>query len=129
MRKVASSNTSEMHDTFEVTSEQERITTACLAGRNVFFTGGAGTGKSTLLLQIVEKLIAKYGRTAVFVTATTGLAACAIGGTTVHQFAGEKYLNIIPNTISPLPNHDTLHCEADWNRVPMKSDLTSTTHI
>ena len=103
-----------MQDTFEVTSEQERITTACLAGRNIFFTGGAGTGKSTLLLLIVDKLIAKHGRSAVFVTATTGLAACAIGGTTVHQFAGkETQQNTIPNTILPHFDHDMRHCEAD----------------
>lgn len=62
---------------------------ACLRGDNVFFTGGAGTGKSTLLIEIVEKLIAQHGKHTVFVTATTGLAACAVGGTTVHQFAGE----------------------------------------
>lgn len=70
------------------TQEQKDIIAACLAGKNVFFTGGAGTGKSTLLLLIVEKLIAKHGRCNVFVTATTGLAACAVGGTTIHQFAG-----------------------------------------
>jgi DNA replication protein DnaC len=70
------------------TQEQKDIISACLAGKNVFFTGGAGTGKSTLLLLIVEKLIAKHGRCNVFVTATTGLAACAVGGTTIHQFAG-----------------------------------------
>lgn len=73
------------------TEEQKNIVSACLAGKNVFFTGGAGTGKSTLLLYIVEKLIAKHGRCNVFVTATTGLAACAVGGTTIHQFAGIKY--------------------------------------
>ena len=73
------------------TEEQKFIISACLAGKNVFFTGGAGTGKSTLLLLIVEKLIAKHGRSNVFVTATTGLAACAVGWTTIHQFAGKKY--------------------------------------
>lgn len=29
-----------------------------------------------------------YEKHTVFVTATTGLAACSIGGTTVQQFAG-----------------------------------------
>ena len=71
-----------------LTTEQSNIITACLNGENVFFTGGAGTGKSTLLLQIIEKLNIKYGKHTVYVTATTGLAACAIGGTTVQQFAG-----------------------------------------
>lgn len=76
------------------TKEQDRIVSACLRGDNVFFTGGAGTGKSTLLVEIVEKLIALHGKNTVFVTATTGLAACAVGGTTVHQFAGHFNLNI-----------------------------------
>lgn len=29
-----------------------------------------------------------YGSDAVYVTASTGLAACSIGGTTIHSFAG-----------------------------------------
>jgi ATP-dependent DNA helicase PIF1 len=45
-----------------------------------YLLGGAGTGKSSLLLLIVEKLIAKHGRHTVFITATTGLAACAVSG-------------------------------------------------
>lgn len=70
------------------TIEQNNIITACLNRENVFFTGGAGTGKSTLLLFIIEKLYEMYEKHTVFVTATTGLAACSIGGTTVQQFAG-----------------------------------------
>ena len=72
----------------KLTQTQENVLAACLGGENIFITGGAGTGKSSLLLIIVEKLYEKYGRHTVFVTATTGLAACAIGGTTVQQFAG-----------------------------------------
>ena len=62
-----------------------------MSGENIFYTGGAGTGKSTLLLLIIEKLNIKHGKHTVYVTATTGLAACAIGGTTVQQFAGMLY--------------------------------------
>lgn len=79
------------------TKEQESIVSACLRGDNVFFTGGAGTGKSTLLMVIVEKLIAQHGKHTVFVTATTGLAACAVGGTTVHQFAGSNNIFLYPD--------------------------------
>ena len=71
-----------------LTGEQERVLAAALHGESVFLTGGAGTGKSVTLLRIIEKLVDKHGQHAVFVTATTGLAACAIGGMTVHQFAG-----------------------------------------
>jgi ATP-dependent DNA helicase PIF1 len=56
----------------------------------VFFTGSAGTGKSVLMKQIIAKLRDKYVREPdrVAVTASTGLAACHIEGTTLHSFAG-----------------------------------------
>ncbi|GAA6060678.1 hypothetical protein JCM10212_005060 [Sporobolomyces blumeae] len=59
-------------------------------GRSVFFTGSAGTGKSVLLREIIASLKRKHrGNTdAVAVTASTGMAACNIGGTTIHSFAG-----------------------------------------
>lgn len=55
---------------------------------SLFLTGGAGTGKSHALRQIISALQSKWGRGRVFVTASTGIAACHIGGTTVHSFAG-----------------------------------------
>lgn len=60
-------------------------------GRSVFFTGSAGTGKSVLLREIIAALRLKYRSRpdAVAVTASTGIAACNIGGTTIHRFAGE----------------------------------------
>ncbi|GAA5924183.1 hypothetical protein JCM1841_006870 [Sporobolomyces salmonicolor] len=59
-------------------------------GRNVFFTGSAGTGKSVLLREIIASLKRKHrgNADAVAVTASTGMAACNIGGTTIHSFAG-----------------------------------------
>ncbi|GAA5987380.1 hypothetical protein JCM10908_001932 [Rhodotorula pacifica] len=59
-------------------------------GKNVFFTGSAGTGKSVLLREIITSLKRKYRGSgdAVAVTASTGMAACNIGGTTIHSFAG-----------------------------------------
>jgi ATP-dependent DNA helicase PIF1 len=72
----------------ELTVTQRAALSACLAGHNVFLTGGAGTGKSSLVALIVERMRRQHGEDAVFVTATTGLAACAIGGSTLHNFAG-----------------------------------------
>lgn len=69
---------------------QVKILDACVSGISIFFSGGAGTGKSTLLSHIVTALQKKHSKEEVFVTATTGLAACAIGGITVHQFAGMR---------------------------------------
>jgi Cdc6-like AAA superfamily ATPase len=48
------------------------------SGKNVFFTGSAGTGKSFLLREIVKQLCKMKNKDTVFVTATTGIAACNI---------------------------------------------------
>ena len=58
--------------------------------KSVFFTGSAGTGKSVLLRDIIKVLRDKYKREPdrVAVAASTGLAACNIGGVTLHSFAG-----------------------------------------
>ena len=53
------------------------------AGKNLFLTGQAGTGKSTLLRQ----WLAGNGRDA-DVVAPTGIAALNIGGMTIHRWAG-----------------------------------------
>ena len=59
-------------------------------GASVFFTGPAGTGKSVLMRTIISDMKRKYARDPerVAVTASTGLAACNIGGMTLHSFSG-----------------------------------------
>lgn len=58
--------------------------------KSVFFTGSAGTGKSVLLRETIKVLRDKHRpeRDRVAVTASTGLAACNVGGVTLHSFAG-----------------------------------------
>ncbi|CAD6887500.1 unnamed protein product [Tilletia controversa] len=58
--------------------------------QNVFYTGSAGTGKSVLLREIIKELRTRHARNpdAVAITASTGIAACNVGGTTLHSFAG-----------------------------------------
>ncbi|XP_062509312.1 ATP-dependent DNA helicase PIF1-like [Corticium candelabrum] len=68
----------------ELTAEQVGVLTAVQQGKNVFFTGSAGTGKSYLLKRIIGSL----PPSSTFATASTGVAACHIGGTTLHAFAG-----------------------------------------
>jgi ATP-dependent DNA helicase PIF1 len=71
-----------------LSDEQEFVLEAALAGESLFFTGSAGTGKSFLLRSVIRKMQQRLGKECVFVTASTGIAACNIGGTTVHSFAG-----------------------------------------
>ena len=57
-------------------------------GDNIFLTGGAGTGKSHALREIIKYLKDTHGPDGVGVTASTGCAAIIVGGTTVHSFLG-----------------------------------------
>jgi len=57
-----------------------------LAGENVFLTGPAGSGKTFVLNQFIR--LAKHDGKHVSVTATTGLAASHLGGSTIHSWSG-----------------------------------------
>lgn len=59
------------------------FTTLAATGQNIWLTGRAGTGKSTLL----REWLAADGRDA-DVVAPTGIAALNIGGMTIHRWAG-----------------------------------------
>ncbi|KAJ3554091.1 hypothetical protein NM688_g3284 [Phlebia brevispora] len=56
--------------------------------KSVFFTGAAGTGKSLLLRAIISTLRRKYSKKPelISITASTGMAASNIGGTTIHAW-------------------------------------------
>lgn len=57
-----------------------------LAGESVLLTGPAGAGKTYVLNQFIR--LAKHEGRHVSVTATTGLAATHLGGTTIHSWSG-----------------------------------------
>jgi ATP-dependent exoDNAse (exonuclease V) alpha subunit len=57
-----------------------------LSGESVLLTGSAGAGKTFVLNQFIR--IAKSEGKHVSVTATTGLAATHLGGTTIHSWTG-----------------------------------------
>lgn len=62
----------------------QQIVARLLEGENLFLTGGAGTGKTTLTRQVIA-LFGTEGKK-VARLASTGMAATLIGGQTLHSF-------------------------------------------
>lgn len=67
--------------------------------RSVFLTGKAGTGKTTLLREIIATT---HKKTAV--VAPTGIAALNAGGVTIHSFFQLPFAAFIPDLSSPNTN-------------------------
>ncbi|KAH8196446.1 hypothetical protein TruAng_009378 [Truncatella angustata] len=79
------------HTAMSLSAEQEHVKELVVEKmQSVFFTGPAGTGKSVLMRSIIAALKKKWARDPerLSITASTGLAACNIGGMTLHSFAG-----------------------------------------
>lgn len=66
-----------------------------LSGESVLLTGPAGAGKTFVLNQFVR--LAKADGKHVSVTATTGLAATHLGGTTIHSWSGIGVHDSVPH--------------------------------
>lgn len=66
--------------------EQQKVVDLILQGHNVFYTGSAGCGKSTILKAFVKQLQLDGKR--VKIVAPTNLAALNVGGVTTWSFAG-----------------------------------------
>jgi hypothetical protein len=71
-----------------LSTEQNATVQLALSGRSLFFTGAAGTGKSLVLRELIKQLRAAGRSNELAITASTGIAAVALGGTTLHSFAG-----------------------------------------
>ena len=80
-----------------LTGEQQQALDLMLSGKNVFLTGKAGTGKSTILSRFHEVC----PRECVFL-APTGIAAINIGGATLHSFFQLKPGLLTPDSIEEL---------------------------
>ena len=83
------------------------------SGENVFITGQAGSGKTFLLNEFINEA-RKKGKI-VAVTATTGLAATHLNGTTIHSWSGMGVANSISgNFYSKIrkPRRENI-CETD----------------
>lgn len=74
--------------TLMLSEEQQHVVDLAKQGNSLFYTGSAGTGKSVLLRSMIKTMRDIHPPETVAVTASTGLAACNIGGITLHSFAG-----------------------------------------
>src|SRR5579871_2271722 len=70
----------------ELCHEQQALVDLILSGRNVFYTGSAGCGKSTVLKAFVKELKGRNKK--VNIIAPTGRAALDINGQTFWTYAG-----------------------------------------
>ncbi len=68
---------------------------------SLFLTGRAGTGKSTLLRQVMANIPKKH-----VVLAPTGIAALHVGGQTVHSFFGLEPRPYLPRDPQLLPTRN-----------------------
>lgn len=82
-----------------------------IKGENVFLTGPAGSGKSFVINQYANMLMAINEKLKIVKTSTTGISATNIGGKTIHSFlccepkdynlpydeVKEKYLEMFPS--------------------------------
>lgn len=66
--------------------KQAQALAVMLRGDSVFLTGPAGSGKTYILNQFISQ--AKRQGKQVAITASTGIAATHIGGTTIHSWSG-----------------------------------------
>ena len=81
----------------QLTDDQQTALDAMMSGQNVFLTGEAGTGKSTVL----RKVRNQCDRPCV-VLAPTSVAAINAGGATIHSFFRFKPGLMTPDTIEEI---------------------------
>lgn len=66
--------------------DQKKAYDIIMSGKDVFITGGAGTGKSHLLRKVINDM--RDSGKQVLVCAPTGMAALNVGGATIHRTFG-----------------------------------------
>lgn len=73
-----------------LSKKQQEIVNSFEQGQNIFITGGAGSGKS-YLLNFLKK---HYSHSGLEITASTGISAVNVGGSTIHSWAGIGLANL-----------------------------------
>lgn len=79
-------NDLELLDGPQLNAEQQHVVDLIMQGKNVFYTGSAGCGKSTVLQAAVRQL--RKTNKNVHVLAPTGKAALGVGGETTWSYLG-----------------------------------------
>lgn len=74
----------------ELSPSQQEVIRAFEEGQNIFVTGSAGSGKSHLL----NYLKRYYSHQGLEITASTGIAAVNIGGSTIHSWSAIGLANL-----------------------------------
>ena len=92
--------------------EQLELVDLIMEGRNVFYTGSAGCGKSTVLRNFVARLKARGSN--VRIIAPTGKAALEVGGMTLYSYAGWTP-DILKKSMKALEQN--AHKRRNWERV------------
>jgi ATP-dependent exoDNAse (exonuclease V) alpha subunit len=86
---------------------QKQALSVMMSGANVFLTGAPGAGKTYVLGQFVKRA-ERLGKK-VAVTASTGIAASHLGGTTIHSWSGLGIIdNLAPEDLRRLGSSDRL---------------------
>ena len=88
----------EDENSVELTEGQKQAYKAILAGKNVFLSGSAGTGKSFVVAEIL-----KQKKTSTIACAPTARAALGIEGTTVHKAFGLSVAPIVNPALVRIP--------------------------
>lgn len=91
----------------EFSAEQNQLLSILMQGKNCYFTGKAGTGKTAVLKEFIAR--SRRNKVKLGITAPTGVSAAAIDGQTLHSFTG------IPPRASNLQIYDYI---SNINKTP-----------
>lgn len=97
----------------KLSAKQQEAYDLAMAGKNIFFTGPAGCGKSTLVRALIPGIQDQGKR--VRILAPTGKAALLVGGSTIHSYLSLKQ----EHWSKPLYALENL-ARAPWMRQRMK---------
>lgn len=93
-------------------SSQTEVLARLLNRENLFISGPAGSGKTTIIKKFIDILDAQFeGNFSVAITASTGLAAKLIDGRTVHSWSG---LGVYDGIFNPRKKDDPNFPKGFW---------------